>query len=57
MEAAASVDWAAKVDTEVAVQDLEGAASADTVVWAAMEAAATAVDLEAGMVVPEGLVD
>lgn len=51
------MDSAAKVDTEVAVQDLEGAASADTVVWAAMEAAATAVDLEAGMVVPEGLVD
>lgn len=50
---AASVDSAAKV----AVQGLEAASSAATVVWAALEAVAPVVDLEADMVVPVGLVD
>lgn len=52
-----AVHWAAKGDTEVAVPDLEAAASADTVVRAAMDSAATAVDLEADLVVLVFLVD
>lgn len=53
LAAAASVDSAAKV----AVLDLEAATSAATAVWAAMEAAAPVVGLEADMAVLVGLVD